>query len=88
MRLQMSGLWKKVKYEMGKDKTFAKKHNNYNGSQLKISRFKTYFTKFQIPNNEICFTNRAQRFIAPTYLDVDSPINCFQGSFTNSYNHK
>ena len=48
MRLQMSGLWKKVQDEMGKDEIFEekKKRKKNIGSHLKISRFKTYFTKF------------------------------------------
>ena len=59
MRLKLSGLWKKIQDEMEKDKTYAKKkQNNYIGSQLKISRFKTYFNKFKVPYNDIGFSNR------------------------------
>ena len=43
----MSHLWKKVQDEMVDDKIFTKKHKLDFGSQSKISRFPTSFTKSQ-----------------------------------------
>ena len=42
----------------------------------------------KLSKNAFAFSYCITKFIAPNNLEVDSPLTCFQGGFTNSYNHK
>ena len=87
VKCQVCGSGFKMKQKI-KKKTFAKKTIKFlvPSQWYKVSRY--ILLNSNIPKSTIVFRYREQRYIAPNYLDEDSPFTCVQGSFTNSYNCK
>ena len=72
----MSHLWKKVQDEMVDEKTLTKKEEK-NIVLVPSQRYQDSRHLLQnpkVPRNVMGFSNRAQRFTGPNYLDVDSPL--------------
>ena len=74
MRLCLSHVWKRVQDEMTVEKTFAKK--NTNGILVPVKDIKIPDIFFKNPKDHqsaMGFSNHAQSFTTPYFLDVVSP---------------
>ena len=75
MSLYLSHVWKRVQDEMADEKTFAKKNTMVvSVPRQRYQESRHLFQNPKVHQSVMGFSNRAQRFTTPHYLDVDSPL--------------
>ena len=67
-------VWKRVQDEIADEKKFAKKALFFFWFAVKDIKAPDIFSKSKNHQSVMGFSNRAQRFTTPYYLDVDSPL--------------
>ena len=70
----MSNVWKMIQEKKGNRKTHAKKAQAYFGPSQRYQDSRHLLQNPTFSNYVMGFSNRAQRFTGPNYLDVDYPV--------------
>ena len=74
MRLFLSHVWKGVQEEVADEKTFTKKAQFFLVFCQRYQDSRHLFQNPKFHQSVMCFSNCAQSFTTPYYLDVDSPF--------------
>ena len=76
MRFSLSHLWKRFQDEMADEKTFTKKAQMFFlVSCQKYQDSRHHFQNPKVQQSGKGFSNRAQSFTTPYYLEVDRPFH-------------